>query len=209
MDHESGSSARALTRLLGIAITLLAVNLIALAFVIGVGPAQAKGIGAGGTSDDLALPRPNPPRSPEPAATVGHYAQPSGGYPGFLSVSIGEEFTRIQRISLPAGKYIVNAQAVLGAGFKGPSVGVQCIFTVNGFTYGEVATGTVGDESDWGHKVTLPLTAGFDFKDRTSLAVACRTGRDAVVVSQGTPITAIKLDRLIVKHGIGFDPYDP
>jgi hypothetical protein len=131
----------------------------------------------------------------------GFFAFPDGG---FVSLHIGTDFTDIQSLSLPAGKYILNASAVVGSNSVTPRP-IQCIFMVDGFTKGEPASGAVGGTGTSMH-TTLALTAGIRLLTRDKVTLACATDDPGAVFSQPSPITAIQVDRLTVITGLGFDP---
>jgi hypothetical protein len=134
----------------------------------------------------------------------GHKGQTRGFYvEGFLngaSVNIGTDFTEIQKFSsLPPGSYIANASAVLASSGSPEFHFVDCIFTIGGTIKGELARGVVGGTGSGGF-VSLPLTIGFTISTTTDLGVACRTTAElGVVGSQGSPITAIRVDRLAIQ----------
>jgi hypothetical protein len=129
--------------------------------------------------------------------TIGYYASPSGG-PSWSTVIITGDFTVVQNLSLPAGDYIANAAAVVSVG--GPEVifSVDCIFTLNGARVGELSRGMVG--GSFNNFLTLPLTVGFTITKPQELAVACRADPPGVY-SQPSPITAIRVDNLVIQEG--------
>lgn len=116
-----------------------------------------------------------------------------GFHPDGQTVFIQTEFTEIQVFqSLPPGRYIANASAVILNEDTEPRF-VECIFTVGEFLLGDLASGTVGP----GTTISLPLTIGFRNQESQDLGVACRAdvaGRP--VSAQGTPLTAIRVNRL-------------
>jgi hypothetical protein len=117
--------------------------------------------------------------------------------PGGAAVNIGEDFTEIQKFSaLPPGSYIANASAVLAS--NGPDLRlVDCVFTTGGTFQGELARGVVGGGAN--NFVSLPLTVGFTIETTTDVGVACRADVSPAVVSQPSPMTAIRVDRLTVQ----------
>jgi hypothetical protein len=119
------------------------------------------------------------------------------GIPGGGAINIGTDFTEIQKFSsLPPGSYIANASAVLAS--NGPDLRlVDCGFTVGGTLQGELARGMVGGAPN--NFVSLPLTVGFTIETTTDLGVACRSDVSPAVVSQPSPITAIRVDRLTIQ----------
>lgn len=125
--------------------------------------------------------------------TRGFFAREFGS-----TVGIGTDFTEIQVFSsLPAGKYIANASAVLASNDPERRF-VDCIFTIGGAIQGELARGMVGG-TGFDNFVSLPLTIGFTIRTTQDLGVACRSDVSGVVFSQGSPITAIRVDRLTVQ----------
>lgn len=131
----------------------------------------------------------------EPGVTRGFYVD---GFPnGGSTISIGTTFTEIQVCrGLPSGKYIATASAVLTA--NGTDVHyVDCIFTTHGTIRGELARGMVGGNIGDNY---LSLTIGFMTDQRTDVGVSCATDVDGVVFTQGSPITAIRVDQLTTQH---------
>jgi hypothetical protein len=121
------------------------------------------------------------------------------GFPSGATVAIRRTFTEIQKFSsLPPGKYIANASAVLASNDAELRF-VDCIFTINRAIRGELARGMVGGTGR-DNFVSLPLTIGFEINMTSNLGVACRSDVSGVVFSQGSPITAIRLDRLTVQQ---------
>ena len=110
----------------------------------------------------------------------------------------GGDFTAIQRLSLPAGKYIANASAHLVSNDANLHV-LSCIFTIDGRSVSKDVRGKIGGTVN--NFITLPLTAGFTINTSKELALACRGDFPGIVVSQPSPITAIRVDRLIVTEG--------
>jgi hypothetical protein len=130
------------------------------------------------------------------------FAFPTGG--SWHSVELATEFTEIQRLTLPAGKYIVNASAQLATVAPGP-LSVDCIITINGSRRGELARGVIGGLGQPTALETIALTAGFSITSRRHLGLACRAEHPFLVFSQPSPITAIQVDDLRVRGGLGFD----
>ncbi len=133
------------------------------------------------------------------AAVTSDPVQPTRGFffagpPG--GTFIGTGFTEITTLSLPAGKYIVNASAVLSSNDPEHRF-VDCTFTIGDANTGELSRGMVGG-TGFDTFVSLPLTIGFTSSTRTDLAVACRSDVPGVVFSQSSPVTAISVDRLTV-----------
>jgi hypothetical protein len=142
------------------------------------------------------------------AAGEAALATESGGSRGFYvdgfpnggsSISIGTDFTEIQKYSgLPTGNYLATASAVLAS--SGADLHfVDCIFTINGTIRGELGRGTVGGFLG-DNFLSLPLTIGFTVKSPADVGVACRTDVAGVVFTQASPITAIRVDRLTTQH---------
>jgi hypothetical protein len=117
---------------------------------------------------------------------------------GGVSIPIGTSFTRIQKLSLPAGKYIANASAVLASEVDERHF-IDCIFLIHGNIRGDAAKGTIGGNG-FGDKASLPLTIGFSLSAPTDLVLGCRSEVSGVIVSQTSHITAIRVDRLTVQH---------
>jgi hypothetical protein len=130
--------------------------------------------------------------------TRGFFADP--GHGSWQSVNIGTNFTVIQRFSaLPPGKYLAHASAVLASSdplFRY----VDCGFTIGRNLQSDLARGVVGG-TGVDNFVSLPLTLGFTLTTAQTLAVACRADVADAVVSQPSPITIIKVDRLTVQRG--------
>jgi len=122
------------------------------------------------------------------------------GFPNGMSVPIGTTaLTEIQKLSLPAGKYIANASAVLATNEAEPR-SANCTFTINGGQVGELGMGMVGGTGR-GDFLSLPLTIGFTLDAPGDLGISCITDApENVVFSQASPITAIRLDRLTVQQ---------
>ena len=131
----------------------------------------------------------------------GFYAAPELG--DWHMVDLGTEFTEIQRLRLPAGRYIVNAAAQFAAGTIG-SVLVDCRFTLNGVQKGYMSRGAIGGTGSNNNLVTIPLTVGFSISSNRNLGLECRAEFPLMVVSQPSPITAIRVNELVIKEGIGF-----
>lgn len=126
--------------------------------------------------------------------TVGYFAFPNGNW---VTVKINAEFTKIQNLSLPPGSYIANASAVLSS--QDPSyVFVDCIFMLNSSIRGEPARAIMG--GTYNNFTSLPLTIGFTIEEPTELAVACVTD-GTQVWSQASPITAIRVENLVIQEG--------
>lgn len=117
---------------------------------------------------------------------------PSGG------TFVGPGFTEITTLSLPAGKYIANASAVLNSN-NAEHLFVDCTFTLNGSNKGELSRGMIGG-TGFDTFVSLPLTIGFAVSVTTELGVACRSEVANAVFSQSSPLTAIRVDRLTVRE---------
>jgi hypothetical protein len=133
-----------------------------------------------------------------PSPTQGFYAFPNGPTGGWETVFLETEFAPIQRLSLPAGSCIANGMASLAS--FGPSVNlVDCIFFVGGGFQGEMSRGSVGGGPS--NFTTLPLTIGFRINGNRQIAIACRADTPGVVLSQPSPITAIRVDRLSIRSG--------
>jgi hypothetical protein len=131
---------------------------------------------------------------PDIRPTRGFYVLgfPTGGSETISTTGL----TEIQTMSLPAGKYIANASAVLATNEAEPRL-VDCFFTINGAQQGESGRGMVGGTGRDAF-TSLPMTIGFSIDAASNLGVACITEVESVVFSQASPITAIRLDRLTV-----------
>jgi hypothetical protein len=116
------------------------------------------------------------------------------GPPGGTFVGTG--FTVISKLSLPAGKYIANASAVLNSNDPEHRF-VDCTFRLSGSNKGELSRGMLGG-TGFDTFVSLPLTIGFAVRAPTALEVACVAEVAGVVFSQSSPITAIRVDRLTI-----------
>ena len=117
------------------------------------------------------------------------------GFPNGHTEALGTDFTEIQRLSsLPAGNYIANASAVLSSSNDPQLHLVDCIFMIGGFNQGELARGLLGGTVN--NFASLPLTLGFSITTTSDLVLACRADVSAVVFSQSSPITAIRVDSL-------------
>jgi hypothetical protein len=133
------------------------------------------------------------------SAADDHRKGPKGDTPGFfvtgggVSVPVGTGFTVIQKLSLPSGKYIATASAVLVTE-DAAAHPVNCIFMVNGLIQGDAAKGS-------GNVLSLPLTIGFAIEAATDLELTCATDVAGVVVSQTSHITAVGVDRLTIQDG--------
>jgi hypothetical protein len=125
--------------------------------------------------------------------TRGFFAFPSGD--GWVTVNlVAAESTVIQRLTLPPGKYIANAIASLASNNL---TSVRCRLTI-GTLDSDYVTGVVGGElNDF---LTLALTFGFTVQAPQDLVLSC-TAASAGVVSQPSPITAIRVDRLTIQGG--------
>lgn len=160
-------------------------------------PAQGAGDAATGDAVTGAEPAADVAATTTPGVTRGFYVD---GFPnGGSTISVGTNFTEIQVYrGLPAGKYIATASAVLTA--NGSDVHfVDCIFTVGGTIRGELSRGMVGGRIG-DNFLSVPLTFGFTTSQRTDLGVSCVTDVDGVVFTQGSPITAIRVDQLTTQH---------
>jgi hypothetical protein len=125
--------------------------------------------------------------------TRGFFAFPGGD--GWVTVNLGTEFTDLQRLTLPPGKYIATATAALASNIL---TSVGCRLTI-GTLEGDFVQGVLGrDSNDF---LALPLTFGFTIQTPQDLAVACVAGSAGAVVSQPSPITAIPVDRLTIQEG--------
>ncbi|HKF95971.1 MAG TPA: hypothetical protein VKB96_15540 [Gammaproteobacteria bacterium] len=136
---------------------------------------------------------------PDAGATRGFYVQPGGN---FNSIFIGTDFTKFQRLSLPPGNYIANASAVLASQDTNFHQ-VDCVFMIGGNIASEVASGTIG--GNFGNFISLPLTLGFKLSNPEDLVLACRADALDVVSTQGSPITAIRVNRLTIQPGFSGD----
>jgi hypothetical protein len=123
---------------------------------------------------------------------------PDGGFE-FLDGDLARaaEFTEIQVLSLPPGKYIANASAVLASNDVQLHL-VDCTFTIGGVNQGALIRGMIG--GDINNFATLPLTIGFTLQGAQDLGVACRSDAPRIVVSQPSPLTAIRIGRLTVQN---------
>ena len=137
----------------------------------------------------------------EAGATAGFFATPGDE---FISIVIGNEPTEIQRLNLPPGSYVVNASAVL-ATYSDIPLRVSCGLNVGGVRRGAPATGLLGG-TGVDVMTSLPIALGVRLDAREDVGLTCAAGEPGLVWSQPSSITAIKVDRLKIVHGIGFDP---
>lgn len=130
-------------------------------------------------------------------ATRGFFASPQIG--GWASVALDQQFRDIQRLSLPPGRYVANATAQLASG--DPNFhGVSCLLRVGDLIVSDAMQGLIGGGVN--NFVTLPLTFAFTIRTTQNLAVACATENSGLgIVSQPSPITAIRVDRLTIQNG--------
>jgi hypothetical protein len=117
---------------------------------------------------------------------------------GGVSIPIGTRFTRIQKLSLPAGKYIANASAVLAIDVDERHF-IDCIFLINGRIQGDAAKGTIGGNG-FGDHTSLPLTVGFSLSAPANLVLGCQSEVSGLIFSQTSHITAIRVDRLTIQQ---------
>ena len=125
-------------------------------------------------------------------ATRGFYV---GRGPTGAAISLGTGFSVIQKVSLPAGSYVVTASAVLASSDPEPRL-VDCIFSVGGLTTGQLSRGVVGGLPN--AFLTLPNTIVFSISVRTNLSMACRADVGNRVFSQPSPLTAIQVGSVTV-----------
>ncbi len=120
------------------------------------------------------------------------------GFPAGVSEPIGTGFTPIQKLRLPAGKYIANGSAVLASN-EAERRFIGCIFLIKGRTQGDMAKGMIGGtgRDDF---ASLPLTIGFSINAPTDLVLTCTSDVAGVVVSQTSHIAAIRVDRLTIQQ---------
>ena len=166
-------------------------------------------LGCGDDSSDPAQPQDNNALSGsvrsagQASAADEHRTGPKGDTPGFfvtgggVSVPVGTGFTEIQKLSLPPGKYIATASAVLSTNDAAANP-VSCIFMINGLIQGDASKGMVGGTGT-GDFVSLPLTIGFTIEAATDLQLTCAA--QGVVFSQTSHITAVGVDRLTIQDG--------
>lgn len=117
---------------------------------------------------------------------------------GGVSIPIGTSFTPIQKLSLPAGKYIANASAVLAIDVDERHY-IDCIFLINGGIQGDAAKGTIGGNG-FGDHTSLPLTVGFSLSAPADLVLGCQSEVSGLIFSQTSHITAIRVDRLTIQQ---------
>ncbi len=117
---------------------------------------------------------------------------------GGVSIPIGTSFTPIQKLSLPAGKYIANASAVLAIDVDERHY-IDCIFLIKGLIQGDAAKGTLGGNG-FGDHTSLPLTVGFSLSGPADLVLGCQSEVSGLIVSQTSHITAIRVDRLTIQR---------
>jgi hypothetical protein len=117
---------------------------------------------------------------------------------GGVSIPIGTSFTPIQKLSLPAGKYIANASAVLAIDVDERHF-IDCIFLINGGIQGDAAKGTIGGNG-FGDHTSLPLTIGFSLSAPADLVLGCQSEVSGLIFSQTSHITAIRVDRLTIQQ---------
>ncbi len=116
---------------------------------------------------------------------------------GGVSIPVGTAFTPVQSLSLPAGRYIATASAVLAIDVDERHY-ISCIFLINGLTQGDASKGTIGGNG-FQDFTSLPLTVGFALTAPTDLVLACQSEVDGLIWSQTSHITAIRVDRLTIQ----------
>ena len=211
MDRKSNFLTKASWPLaLGIAVISLAANLVTLAFMTGVGPAQASASPINSSSEFGIPPVPVPEPTEEPHLTKAVFAAPLNG--GFRAITILEDWTVIQRVTLPPGNYVVNAVANIV--FPAPQYpnGVQCRIAVNdNYFIGEPSQVHVGPYWPGTYFFPIPVTLGIKLPTRSKVDLVCRGGGPHVGVpqSQASTITAIQVDRLKIIAGMGFNEKRP
>ena len=141
------------------------------------------------------------PAAAQANPTDGFFAFPQGG--DWSPVALGTEPVEIQRITLPAGSYIVQASAALATEDTQVTHFVACGLGVAGVIQGELSRGLLGGATPPTF-LTLSLTAGFAIDATQDLSLVCVTDVPDVVISQPSPITAIRVDSLTVSGGRGF-----
>jgi hypothetical protein len=127
------------------------------------------------------------------------FANPARG--SWHSIALGTEFTSIQNLTLPAGSYILNANAVLTSSTPSATL-IDCRFALNGVSTGLLASGTIGGNGATNQLMTLPLTYGFSASATRHVALECRAEFASIVFSQPSPITAVQVDELVVRGGL-------
>jgi hypothetical protein len=121
-----------------------------------------------------------------------------GNGPTGAAISLGTGFSVIQKMSLPAGSYVATVSAVLSSNDPEARL-VDCVFAVGGITKGQLARSMVGGLGP-NNFVTIPNTVVFAITTRTNLAVACRSDIANRVVSQPSPLTAIRVGSVTVQR---------
>lgn len=121
-----------------------------------------------------------------------------GNNPTASAINIGTGFTVIQKISLPAGSYVATAMAVLASNDPEARL-VDCMLAVGGVRRGQLARGMVGGLGA-NNFTTIPNTIVFAIKVRTNLTVVCQADLANRVVSQPSPLTAIRVDSVTVQR---------
>ena len=121
-----------------------------------------------------------------------------GNGPTGAAISIGTGFSVIQKMSLPAGSYVATVSAVVSSNDPEARL-VDCVFAVGGITTGQLARGMVGGLGP-NNFATIPNTVVFAITTRTNLAVACRSDVGDRVVSQPSPLTAIRVGSVTVQR---------
>ena len=118
-----------------------------------------------------------------------------GNGPTGAAISLGTGFSVIQKISLPPGSYVATGMAVVAA--TDPKLrSVDCSFAVGGLTRGQLARGMVGGGINT--FATIPNTIVFTIAETKNLSLACRADVADHVVSQPSPLTAIKVNSVTV-----------
>jgi len=121
-----------------------------------------------------------------------------GNGPTGAAISLGTGFSVIQKMSLPAGSYVATVSAVLASSDPEARL-VDCVFAVGGITTGQLARGMVGGLGP-NNFATIPNTVVFAITTRTNLSVACRADIRDRVVSQPSPLTAIRVASVVVQR---------
>jgi hypothetical protein len=130
---------------------------------------------------------------------------------GFHAITILEDWTVIQRVRLPSGNYIVNAVANVAFQATQYAQGVQCRVAVNGNVFiGEPSGVQAGPYWPGSHRFALPINVGISLRNRSRVDIVCRKSHDfSSASSQPSTISAIRVDRLRIAEGMGFDERHP
>jgi hypothetical protein len=112
------------------------------------------------------------------------------------SIAADPDRTEIQVLDLPRGRYLASATAVLASNDPLLHI-VDCQFTIDGVLTGVQSSGQIG--GDVNNFLTLPMLIGVVLEDQAELAVSCRTDQADIVISQPSPLGALRLSRLEIQ----------